>query len=256
MTRNSENISNEQRLSAFSKLEQKAIIAFEGSFQYPFKTPQLIITALTHASVADKNDAATREDYERMEFLGDRVVNLIIADLLFHAFPKEKEGDLARRHTAFVRGEALARAARRIDVQNYLRLSSSEKAAGGADNDNILADVMESLIAALYLDAGYDTVRAFIDRTVGADIIAMDTPPVDSKTALQEWTQSLGRGLPSYKLSNRSGPDHAPEFTVTVSVPMDRKGTDVKRAHGTGASKRIAEKQAAKEMLALLKEDK
>lgn len=237
----------------FSKHEQKSITAIEDAFQYRFEKPSLVLRALTHASVGDTNVTADPEDYERMEFLGDRVVNLVIADLLFHAFPHEKEGDLARRHTAFVRGEALARAARSINVQEHLRLSVSEKAAGGADNDNILADVMEALIAALYLDAGYDKVREFVGSVVKDDIIAMEAPPIDAKTALQEWTQARRLGLPLYKLVKRSGPDHAPEFTISVTVPNGSGNGKALEAIGVGSSKRLAEKNAAKNLLKLMK---
>jgi ribonuclease-3 len=239
--------------------EKRAVEAMEETFQHRFKNPMLVIRALTHASVSDnkkKRGTKGNEDYERMEFLGDRVVNLVIADLLFHAYPSEKEGDLARRHTAFVRGEALARAAKTLNVQQYLKLSASEHAAGGAENDNILADVMEALIAALYLDAGYDHVRHIVKQVVQDDIMAMSAPPIDSKTALQEWTQARQLGLPEYHLTKRDGPDHAPEFTVEVRVPLGKNTSECEVAIGIGASKRAAEKEAAQALMAKLKQNK
>lgn len=227
-----------------------AIQAMESALAHKFAQPQRIITALTHASVYS-GDTAQGADYERMEFLGDRVVNLIVADLLLKTFPHEKEGDLARRHTAFVRGESLAKTARKIAVQDYLRLSHSEKTAGGAENDNILADSMEALIAALYLDAGFAKVYEFIENELGDAITQMKAPPIDSKTALQEWTQARALGLPKYALKERSGPDHAPEFYVSVVV-HDKSNREMASAEGKGTSKRAAEKMAAKTMMALL----
>jgi ribonuclease-3 len=234
----------------YSPQDKATIEAIEKAFSYSFNQPERILKALTHASVGN-GDASKLYDYERLEFLGDRVLNLIIADLLLKLFPNEKEGDLARRHTAFVRGEALAVAARKIKVQDYLRLSASEKAAGGAENDNILADCMEALLAALYLDAGFARVYQYVEKTLGKEIAEMKAPPVDPKTGLQEWTQARGMGLPLYELEGRSGPDHAPEFFVSVSV-QDKKGKEIERASGTGASKRAAEKEAAKALMALL----
>lgn len=223
--------------------DQATITAIEAMLGHHFAKPERVIRALTHASAGQGKDGGDG-DYERLEFLGDRVINLAVADLLYAAFPKEKEGDLARRHTAFVRGEALAVAARHLGIEKYLRLSEAEKAAGGASNPNILADSMEALLGAFFLDAGYDKVRDFIGRMSGAALLEMQKPPIDPKTALQEWSQSCGRGLPRYDMVGRSGPDHAPEFIMQVSVEGFAPVSAV------GASKRLAEKAAAEELLA------
>lgn len=203
---------------------------------YQFKEPERLWRALTHAS-------AEGRDYERMEFVGDRVVNLLIADMLYHAYPDETEGDMARRHTALVRGETLAGAARDTGLAQYVRLSQSEAGSGGYDNDHILADIVESVTAALYLDGGLDIARAFIVKALRAQMAAMTAPPLDPKTALQEWSQAKAIGLPVYDEISREGPDHAPTFTVEVSLPGHSPQL------GKGASKRVAEKEAAEKML-------
>lgn len=218
--------------------------ALEKCLGHKFTNRERLERAITHASLGEDSN------YERLEFLGDRVLNLVVAEMLFHAFPDEKEGDLARRHTAFVRGEALAKAAKSLKFDQYLRLSSSEKQAGGLQNENILADVMEAVLAALYLDAGYDHTKTFIQGLFSERIKDMEEPPVDPKTALQEWSQARGLGLPSYDLKERRGPDHAPEFLVEVQV----KGRA--SVSGAGSSKRAAEKQAAKVMMAMIRTEK
>lgn len=251
--------SSDTSSSAFTKAEQQAITDLQDAFGHVFTKPARLLLALTHSSAGEsalrrgRKNADQSENYERLEFLGDRVVNLIVADLLFKAFPHDSEGDLARRHTAFVRGEALAKAARALEVQKYVRLSASEKASGGADNDNILADVMEALIAALYLDGGYIKAYDVVKQTIESDITAMSAPPIDPKTALQEWTQARKLGLPQYKAEGRSGPDHAPEFTVSVTVAAYKDRPAV-TAQGIGSSKRLAEKAAAEAMMAVLED--
>ena len=207
-----------------------------------FQREDRLLRALTHASTGDR-------DYERLEFLGDRIVNMIIAELLYHRYPDETEGDMARRHTALVRGETLAMAARSTGLVAHIRLSDSEAQSGGYDNDHILADIMESVTAALYLDGGLDKARDFIARALQEPVETMDGPPMDSKTALQEWSQAKAIGLPSYTEISRTGPDHAPVFTVEVSLP------GYTPQQGTGASKRIAEKQAAEKLLHFVMEE-
>ncbi len=216
------------------------IAAFEGRFGYRFHNRQRLDTALTHASTgADHN-------YERLEFLGDRVLGLVVAELLYEDFPHETEGDLARRHAALVSGATLAVIADNIELGAVLRLSDSERATGGAKNDNILSDVMEALIGALYLDAGIGPCKTVIG-TLWRDILhTMEKPPQDPKTALQEWAQARGLKLPRYDLAARTGPDHAPVFTMTVSID------GFAPVSGEGASRRAAEKAAAISMLSLI----
>ncbi len=211
---------------------------FETRFGHLFGDRARFALALTHASTgADHN-------YERLEFLGDRVLGLVVAELLYENFPKESEGDLARRHAALVSGVTLARVAGTVNLAEVLKLSDAERATGGARNENILADVMEALIGALYLDAGIDACKSVIAHLWRDILHTMDKPPLDAKTGLQEWAQGRGLPLPVYTLADRTGPDHAPVFTITVTVeglaPMS----------GEGPSRRNAEKAAATALLA------
>lgn len=206
---------------------------FQERFGYRFKDVALLNLALTHASTgADHN-------YERLEFLGDRVLGLVMAELLYEEFPDEAEGDLARRHAALVSGETLAQLSDGVGLGDVLKISEGERAGGGARNENILADVMEALIGATYLDGGISPCRSVIAAIWKNVLHTMHTPPRDPKTALQEWAQGRGLKLPHYEVTGRSGPDHAPQFTVTVSVD----GHPALSAEGP--SRRAAEKAAA-----------
>jgi ribonuclease-3 len=207
---------------------------------YKFRETVYIQRALTHASA---HHDSTGLDYERLEFLGDRVVNLIVADLLFKNFREEKEGALAKRHTALVRTETLADMARLLKLGDHVILSDAERQAGGAENDNILADIMESITAAIYLDGGYDCVTSFMERALGDRLQSMVEPPRDPKTTLQEWSQAKNLGLPKYEIIGQSGPDHAPEFTVQVTL------TGLVPQTASSTSKKRAEKDAAQNML-------
>ena len=183
--------------------------------------------------------APAKRGYERLEFLGDRVLGLVVADCLWRRFESEPEGDLARRHTHLVRREALVRVAERIDLGRYLVLSRSEAAAGGAGNPGILADACEALIAAIYLDGGLGAASAFVRRFWEPLIEEMEEPPRDPKTALQEWAQARGLALPAYELVATTGPDHAPLFTVMASLTGSDPATAI------ASSKRLAEARAA-----------
>lgn len=221
----------------------QAMNDLQDRLNHRFSNPDLLRVALTHSSTG----AAV--NYERLEFLGDRVMGLVLARFLFDIFPHENEGDLARRHAALVSGSTLARVAKDIDLGKALHLSHSERAAGGADNDNILSDVIEAMIGALYLDAGLDPCMAAIQSLWG-DLLKADlTPPRDPKTALQEWAQGQGHPLPRYTMIERSGPDHAPIFTVSVFV----EGFDEVAEQGT--SRRAAEKAAATRLLNIIEKD-
>jgi len=209
---------------------------------YEFADPALARTALTHRSAVEGNG----KTYERLEFLGDRVLALVIADMLFDAFPREDEGALAKRLVALVRRETLAEVAARLALAPLIRLSRGEEEAGGRDNPAILADVCESLIGALYRDGGMEPARDFIERHWSALMEGTAEPPKDAKTSLQEWAQGRGFALPSYRQIERSGPDHAPQFTIEVSVdefPPER---------GEGPTKRSAEQIAAERLLSRL----
>lgn len=209
---------------------------------YHFEQPERLAQALTHASAT----SARIDSNERMEFLGDRVLGLVIAEMLLETFNDEEEGALGYRFTALARREALARVAREIGLGDYIRLSEGERETGGADKEGVLANACEAVIAALYLDGGLEAAATFI-RNFWRPMLEEDPHPrKDPKTALQEWAQAAGKPLPDYRIISRDGPDHAPQFTVEVQI----KGETA--ARGTGAAKRAAEQAAAEAMLAKL----
>ncbi|MCC6598790.1 MAG: ribonuclease III [Alphaproteobacteria bacterium] len=209
-----------------------------------FKDPALLKTALTHASTGAKLN------YERLEFLGDRVLGLVVAGLLYARFPNENEGDLALRLAALVQGRFLAEIAQVIDLGSYIELSAAEALAGGAMNENILADVFEALIGALYLDGGFEKCQKLIHALWADRLHIMITPPQHPKTRIQEWAQGAGLPLPVYKITGQSGPDHAPVFEVELSV----QGHAPLLAQGR--SRQVAEREAAALFLKYLEEEK
>lgn len=215
--------------------------AFEQRIGRPFRKKALLREALTHTSVGERRESAV--SYERMEFLGDRVLGLVIAEYLYGTFPDAGENTLAPRLNALVNRDACARAARRIDIGAVLRLSAAEARTGGREKDTILADACEALIAAIYFDGGMKAARQFV-LTVWADEFAgVRETPRDAKTALQEWAAQRRRPNPSYAVVERTGPDHAPRFVVEARV----EGLEAGR--GEGASKRDAEREAARVVL-------
>ncbi|MCK5384277.1 MAG: ribonuclease III [Alphaproteobacteria bacterium] len=189
---------------------------------YVFKDPELLHRALTHSSLSGQ------ENYERLEFLGDRVLGLVIATLLFKNFPEEKEGDMAKRLALLVQGKTLAQLSGNLSLGDYILLSSAEAASGGAKNDHILADVFEALIGALYIDGGYEPCSRLIETHWQDVIYTMHRPPQHPKTAVQEWAQGQGLPLPDYEIISQSGPAHAPVFEVRLSIkghpPITAKG--------------------------------
>jgi len=218
----------------------------EAALGYRFEKPALLAEALTHPS-APQRSAAARRGYERLEFLGDRVLGLIVAQLLWQRFPDDDEGALTRRQVALVRHETLAIVAREIGLGDFVIVSSGEDAAGVRENTSVLADVCEALIAALYLDGGIAPTQRVIEHYWGRHI-GTTQPPRDPKTALQEWAQARGLSLPSYMVVDTSGPPHRRRFTVTVSVAGAKAET------ASGGSKREAEAAAAAALLASLGE--
>ena len=209
---------------------------------HEFSQTDILRQALTHASTVEQRI----ESNERLEFLGDRVLGLVVAQMLFEHFGDEEEGDLGYRFTALARREALARVAREIDLGQHIRLSDGERETGGADKDGVLANACEAVIAALYLDGGLDVAERFI-RQYWEPLLEEDlSPRKDPKTALQEWAQAIGKALPRYHVIRREGPDHAPKFTVEVSIDGEAP------VQGEGSAKRAAEQAAAEAMLAQL----
>jgi ribonuclease-3 len=208
-----------------------------------FARQELLAEAFTHPSASQRRGSA-RRGYERLEFLGDRVLGLIVAELLWHRYPEEAEGALTRRHTELVRRETLADVAKAIGLGRHLIVSPGEDASGVRDNPSVLADVCEAVIAALYLDGGLSAARRFVERWWDTRLGSSAAPPSDPKTALQEWAQARGKPLPAYRTVATAGPAHRRVFTVTVTVE------GVPPATATGPSKRIAEAAAAAAVLA------
>lgn len=214
----------------------------EAALGYSFKSRELRARALTHASV--RGNAAGRNDNERLEFLGDRVLGLAIAEILIEAFPNAVEGDLARRFNRLVNGGTCASVARQIGIGRYMILSDSEADSGGRDKETILADAMEAVLGAVFMEAGFYAARAVVRKLWMERLAVLPNISHDAKSALQEWAQGLGLALPTYVEVERSGPDHAPRFRAEVRI------AGRKPAQGDGASKRAAEQSAAMAMLA------
>jgi ribonuclease-3 len=221
--------------------------ALAGLLGHRFAEPWRLALALTHPSMVGLGTTPATASYERLEFLGDRVLGLVIAEWLLERHPDEAEGAIARRHTALVRADALVQVAEGLDLGRYLRLAPGEESGGGRRKPAILADACEAVIGALYLDGGLEPARAFV-RGAWAPLLEEDgrRPPDDPKTALQQWALGRGKPLPAYATLGRSGPDHAPVFDVQVSVAGEPA------AVGSGGSKREAEKNAATALLAQL----
>lgn len=216
----------------------------EAALGHTFKDRNLLEQALTHASV--RGGGRQRPDNERLEFIGDRVLALAIADRLYSRHPQAREGELARAFNRLVRGETCAAIARSINLGPCLILSESEADSGGRDKHTILADAMEAVLAAIYLEAGFERARGIVlelwnDRLDGAPASAGAV--ADAKSALQEWAQGQGLPLPCYTEESRTGPDHAPRFITRVTIDGRLM------AEGEGTSKRQAEQAAATAML-------
>jgi ribonuclease-3 len=205
-----------------------------------FTRPYLLIEALTHPS------KASGLDNQRLEFLGDRVLGLVIAEALLAQDPAAKEGQLAPRLNALVRKETCAEVAAEVDLGAALRLGRSEMISGGRRKTALLGDAMEAVIAAVYLDAGMEAARTLVLRLWGPRIAGAQVQTQDAKTALQEWAQARGMSPPVYGDLSRAGPDHAPVFRVEVRL------ADGRMAQAEAASKRAAQQLAAEALLAAL----
>ena len=225
-----------------SRRRNRAASVLEERIGYHFKNPAQLEIALTHIS-ALKGARNRAGSYQRLEFLGDHVLGLVISDMLFRAFPRADEGELSRRLADLVRKEACAEVARAINLGEAIRLGASEANAGGRNRTAILADVCEALIGAVFVDGGYSAAGEFIERLWSARMRKPSQPLRDSKTALQEWAQARGLPTPAYREVERKGPDHDPEFRVIVELPQ------LAPAEGLGRSKRAAEQAAAAAML-------
>ncbi|QHQ37079.1 ribonuclease III [Algicella marina] len=215
---------------------------FSKNIGLTFRNPDLLLEALTHASLS----GAPQRDNQRLEFLGDRVLGLVIAEVLLQQAPEANEGELAPRFNALVRKETCADVAVQIDLGSALMMGRSEQASGGRRKTALLGDAMEALIAAVYEDKGFEAARAFVLDLWGDRVAAVDENSQDAKTALQEWAQARGMTPPAYIEMSREGPDHAPVFEISVEL---ENGAN---AIGRAGSKRAAQQSAAAALLTAL----
>lgn len=216
--------------------------AFAGRIGHKFRQPELLARAVTHASIG----SASRPDNQRLEFLGDRVLGLVMAEALLAADTGATEGQLAPRFNALVRKETCAAVARDVGLGDVLKLGRSEMMSGGRRKEALLGDAMEAVIAAVYLDAGFEAARALVLQLWGPRIGKVEADARDAKTALQEWAQARGMTPPSYVETSREGPDHQPVFTVRVQLESGEAET------AQAGTKRVAEQAAARALLARL----
>ncbi len=222
-------------MHSFGELQQR--------LSYSFRDPGLLERALTHKSFANEQRIAGHN--ERMELLGDAVLNLVVTERLMDAWPRSPEGDLSRRRAAIVSEPSLAAVARELGLGAFLRLGRGEELTGGRDKDSLLADSLEALVASIYLDGGIAAAAAFIDRSFREAVAAAGSAGAvtDFKTAFQELCQERLKVLPEYRVVSQSGPDHCKEFTVELLVRGEMLG------RGAGRSKKEAEQRAAREAM-------
>jgi ribonuclease III len=218
--------------------------AFSARIGHGLRRPELLVQAVTHASLSSPN----RPDNQRLEFLGDRVLGLVMAEALLGADSGAAEGQLAPRFNALVRKETCADVAREVGLGEVMKLGRSEMMSGGRRKEALLGDALEALIAAVYLDGGFEAARALVLRLWGKRIAAVEADARDAKTALQEWAQARGMAPPAYTEAARAGPDHAPVFTVRVELASGEAELS------SAGSKRIAEQQAARALLARMEQ--
>ncbi len=219
--------------------KSEAIRSFEQRLGYEFSNLSLLVEALTHSSIASD----FRKDNQRLEFLGDRVLGLVMAEALLEIDQTAPEGTLAPRFNALVRKETCAEVARQIELGGVLKIGRSEMLSGGRRKDALLGDGMEAVIAAIYKDAGFEVAKTIIINLWGDRIKNVKGDARDAKTMLQEWAQARGQNPPNYEVMSRSGPDHAPDFLVKVMLDSGET------SEALAGSKRQAEQMAAKALL-------
>lgn len=217
--------------------------AIEAKLGYKFKSRGLLVNALTHSSYANENRGRSCESNERLEFLGDSVLGLVVADALYSRFPELPEGRMTRMRARLVCEESLHRVASELGLGEYMRLGRGEEHTGGRNRTSILADAVEALIAAMYLDGGMNIARAFIEKHILSSLQGSYIAFGDSKTELQELVQKKSGSVLSYELLGESGPDHDKTFTSQVSLNGRPIGS------GSGRTKKEAEQAAARAAL-------
>ncbi|MGL9726228.1 MAG: ribonuclease III [Wolbachia sp.] len=210
---------------------------------YRFKNDAILEEALTHPSSNKRNSKNQIENYERLEFLGDSILNMVVSVILFKLFPEEKEGALAKRKTELVCGSTIANVAKEMELGDFIIMNNSERCNGGKYNLKNLEDILEAIIGAIYIDGGFKSVEKFIIQYWEMLAKNMLNPPQDPKTSLQEWTQKNKLPLPEYELTKQTGPAHNPEFTISVYIK------NYVAVSACASSKKIAEQKAAELML-------
>ena len=223
------------------KARNTALKDLSARIGHDFADPALLKLALTHASA--RAGERPNDDNERLEFLGDRVLGLAIAELLANSFPKAREGELARWFNHLVRAETCAEIAQEWELGTFILMSGGEAGSGGRGKKTILANACEAVLGAIFADGDYDAARAVIHRFWRAQLDTLELAAPDAKSLLQEWAQGRRLPLPRYLEITREGPDHAPRFTAEVQID------GVAPERGTGANKRAAEQAAALAML-------
>ncbi|WP_407154528.1 ribonuclease III [Bradyrhizobium sp. STM 3557] len=219
-----------------------AAAAIEGRIGHRFADPSLLVTAFTHVS-ALKSTKKRGDSYQRLEFLGDHVLGLIVSDMLYRAFPSADEGELSKRLADLVRKESCADVAKSLGLLDDIKLGAVGAGAGARLRKSVLGDVCEAVIGAIFLDGGYQAAAGFVERNWTERMHKPRRPLRDPKTVLQEWAQGKGLPTPVYREVERTGPHHDPQFRVAVDLP------GLEPAEGVGGSKRAAEKVAASVMI-------
>ncbi|WP_025263952.1 ribonuclease III [Wolbachia endosymbiont of Onchocerca volvulus] len=217
---------------------------------YRFKNYSILKEALTHPSLNKRNSKNQIENYERLEFLGDSILNMVVSTILFKLFPKEKEGRLAKRKTDLVCGSTIANVAKVIKLGDFIIMDNSERCNGGKYNLKNLENALEALIGAIYIDGGFRNVERFVTQYWEKLAKYMLNPPQDPKTSLQEWTQKNKLPLPKYELKKQTGPAHNPEFTISVYIK------NYGRVSACASSKKVAEQKAAELMIGKINNSK
>ncbi|HCR85275.1 MAG TPA: ribonuclease III [Alphaproteobacteria bacterium] len=218
------------------------IASLESLIRYEFKNKHLLYQALTHPSA---NKKGREIDYERLEFVGDSVLSLVISESIYYLYPQEKEGSLAKRRSAIVCKDSLAQIAKDIGLGEYLILGTGEHQSGGRQNLANLENSLEALIAAVYFDGGLRAAKEFINNFFAKYINQMKKPPKDAKSTLQEWAQGKGLGLPKYEMISITGPSHEPLIEIKLEIDNHTK---ISKASSRKEAERLAAVEVLKEM--------
>jgi ribonuclease-3 len=226
----------------------KQLKTLEERLGYHFKNNLLLQEALTHKSFANEQKGGSQSDNERLEFLGDAVLDLIISEIIFTEYPSKREGELSKKRASLVREEALAPLAKEVGIGDFLQLGKGEERSGGREKDSLLADALESIIAAVYLDGGFADAQKMVKRLFSL-LIASSPLILDFKSEMQELCQKQGLGVPTYRTVSEEGPDHDKRFEVALTL----KGETL--ASGRGRSIKEAEQAAAKSACGHFKND-